>query len=159
MCGVFISYSTNNQKLVEQVIELLQMGTGMGRQNIFCTAFNEALPTGEDFVSVIKQNMKACEMVIALITLEYLQSKFCMMELGAAWMEASYLCPILGSGVDYKDLDNTPLKSLQMRKMDDDDDWFAIYNEIVNRKIVEHFDCTQFNRKLREFLQWKTCSI
>lgn len=65
------------------------------------------------------------------------------------------MCPILASGVDYKDLNDTPIKELQMRKMDSDNDWFAIYDEIVKRGIVTEFDCTQFNRKLREFLEWK----
>lgn len=157
MSGVFISHSTKNKELVERVIELLQMGTGMGRQTIFCTSLNETLPTGEDFISIIKQNMKECEMVIALITPEYLQSRFCLMELGAAWVHASYLCPILAPDVDYKDLGDTPLKSLQMRKMDSDNDWFAIYDEIINRKIITVIDCTQFNRKLREFLEWQMC--
>lgn len=159
MSEVFISHSTKNKELAEKVIELLQMGTGMGRQMIFCTSFSETLPTGEDFISIIKQNMKDCKMMIALITPEYLQSKFCLMELGAAWVHTSYLCPILASDVDYKDLDDSPLKSLQMRKMDSDDDWFAIYNEIINRKIITDVDCPQFNRKLKEFLEWQTALL
>lgn len=153
MNGIFISHSTKNKELAEQVDELLQLGMGLGREKIFCTSFKETLPTGQDFISMIKQNMKDCKMVIALITPEYLQSKFCVMELGAAWVQASYFCPVLAGGVDYKDLADTPLKSLQMRKIEQEDDWFAIYDEMVEQQIISKMGSRQFNAKLKDFLE------
>lgn len=153
MNGIFISHSTRNKELVEQVDELLQLGMGLGRERIFCTSFKETLPTGKDFISIIKKNMKECKMVIALITPEYLQSKFCMMELGAAWVQASYFCPVLAGGVDYEDLADTPLKSLQMRKIEQEDDWFAIYEEMIERQIILKSNLSKFNAKLKAFLE------
>lgn len=42
MNGIFISHSTKNKKLVEQVMELLQLGMGIGRNHIFCTSLYDA---------------------------------------------------------------------------------------------------------------------
>ena len=153
MNGVFISHSTKNRDLVERVVELLQSGMGIGREKIFCTSLNRALPTGRDFISIIKENMRECKMVMALITKEYLESSFCMMELGAAWVQADYLCPILAGNVDYKDLEETPLKSIQMRKLGNENDLFAIFDEMVNKKIITVMDTMRFNRKLKEFME------
>ncbi|MCM1161340.1 MAG: toll/interleukin-1 receptor domain-containing protein [Roseburia sp.] len=153
MKGIFISHSTQNGDLVEHVVELLQSGMGIGRERIFCTSLNGALPTGRDFVSIIKENMRECEMVIALITREYLESAFCMMELGAAWVQTDYLCPILAGNVDYKDLAETPLKSIQMRKLGNENDFFAIFDEMSKREIITFRDTMQFNKKLKEFMK------
>lgn len=88
MKGVFISHSTKNRELVEQFVEFLKLGMGVENSRIFCTSENGTLPTGRNFVEIIRQEVQEREMVIALITPEYLQSRFCMMELGAAWVEA-----------------------------------------------------------------------
>lgn len=159
MYKIFISFCSCDEELAKQVVKLLQLGVGMNKKSIFCTAIKEVLPTGEDYISVIRQSLKTCEMVIALITPEYLKSKFCMMELGAAWVEAPYLCPILSSDVDYKDFESTPMKSIQMRKMDNDKDWFIIYNDMVKRKMVDDFDYAHFHRNLDAFFQRNAFSV
>lgn len=49
-----------------------------------------------------------------------------MMKLGVVWVRLCYFCPMLARGVEYKDLDDTPLKSLQMHKIALENDLFAI---------------------------------
>ena len=136
MNGIFISHSTKNKELVERLVEFLRSGMGIENSKIFCTSINGTLPTGKDFVQIIKQEVKEREMVIALITPEYLESQFCMMELGAAWIEAEYLCPILAGGVEYRDLSESPLQGIQMRKIDKEEDLCAVYNEKIGRAHV-----------------------
>lgn len=153
MNGIFISHSTKNKKLVEQVMELLQLGMGIGRNHIFCTSLYDALPTGENFTSIIKEKMRECGIVMAVITPEYLESKFCVMELGAAWMQVSHLCLILAGGVDYKDLDDTPLKNLQMRKIEKEADWYAIYDEMVKCEVSPGGGTLLFHTQLERFMK------
>ena len=88
MKGIFISHSTKNGELVEQFVEFLKLGMGIENSRIFCTSENGTLPTGRHFVEIIKREVQKREMVIVLITPEYLKSRFCMMELGAAWVVA-----------------------------------------------------------------------
>ena len=153
MNGIFISHSTKNKELVERQVEFLRSGMGIENSKIFCTSINGTLPTGKDFVQIIKQEVKEREMVIALITPEYLESQFCMMELGAAWIEAEYLCPILAGGVEYRDLSESPLQGIQMRKIDKEEDLCAVYNEMVKQGRAS-LDIVQFNKKLQEFLKY-----
>lgn len=153
MNGIFISHSAKNRELVERLVEFLRSGMGIENSKIFCTSLNGALPTGRDFVQIIRQEVKEREMVMALITPEYLKSQFCMMELGAAWIEAEYLCPILAGGVDYQDLSESPLRGIQMRKIDKEEDLCAIYDEMVMQKLVS-VNSAQFNKKMQEFLKY-----
>ena len=141
-----------NKELVERLVEFLRSGMGIENSKIFCTSLNGTLPTGRDFVEIIKQEVKEREMVMALITPEYLKSQFCMMELGAAWVEAEYLCVILAGGVDYEDLSGSPLRGIQMRRIDKEEDLCAVYGEMVMQKLAS-VDIAQFNKKMQEFLQ------
>ena len=75
MKKVFISFSSKNQQLAEKFLEFLQLGMGLRRRDVFCTAFPEKLQTGENFIETIRQQMQECDTVISLITAEYLQSR------------------------------------------------------------------------------------
>lgn len=153
MNGIFISHSTKNKELVERIVALLQLGMGVESSKIFCTSLNGTLPTGKNFVEIIKENVRKQEMVMAVITPEYLKSQFCMMELGAAWIEAEYLCPILADGVDFKDLENSPLSGIQMKKIDEKDDWYVIYDELISQQIIST-NTAQFNKQLQKFMDY-----
>ena len=124
MKGVFISHSTENRELTKQVIELLQLGMGIGRDRIFCTSLSGDLCTGEDFITTIKTKM-----------------------------QESYLCPFLGSGVTYKDLEDTPLRSFQIRKLEEKKDLYAVYDEMATKQFMMKLDSMQFQGKVDEFLQ------
>ena len=95
MKKVFISFSSKNQQLAEKFLEFLQLGMGLRRRDVFCTAFPEKLQTGENFIETIRQQMQECDTVISLITAEYLQSPFCLVEMGAAWALCKQYFPLL----------------------------------------------------------------
>ncbi len=151
MKQIFISHNTKNKELVESIIELFQGGMGIGRERIFCSSSSGNLATGKDFPEKIREKISGSDVVVSVITPEYLKSPFCMMELGAAWVISSGVYPILADGIDYKDLDNTPLKSVQMRKCDKEDDWFAIYDEFVTEKIIEKPETSLVSKKIPEY--------
>lgn len=152
MSDLFISHSTKNKELVMHLLELLQTGMRIGNDRIYCTSLSNTLPTGQDFIEQIKTHIQTSTMVIALITPEYLRSHFCMMELGAAWIQSAYLCPILAGNLTEKALDGTPLKSIQVRNLANEDDLYAIYDEMVGKHITLP-NSGQFRRKVPEFQQ------
>lgn len=152
MNGIFISHSTKDRKFVEQIVEFLQLGMGVELRKIFCTSLYGTLPTGEDFIKIIKNNVKDRGMVLAVITPEYLKSQFCMMELGAAWAGAERLYPILALGTEYKDLESSPLAKVQMRKADQERDWGVIYDELVKYQMIS-VNTPRFYEKLPQFME------
>lgn len=110
MGKIFISYSSKNKELTEKFIEFLQLGMGIGREDIFCTVSAHTLKTGEPFIEAIRKELKDCEAVISLITEDYLNSKFCLIEAGAAWAMSKRYFPLLT--VPFSDLAGTLLQGL-----------------------------------------------
>jgi len=152
MGKIFISYSSRNQKLAEKFLEFLQLGMGIRREDMFCTAFSESLETGESFIKKIREGMEACETVISLITEEYLKSKFCMVEMGAAWGMSKRYFPLLL--VPFKELDGTPLVGVQMRNLDNRDDLSTVYDEILDCHAGMRRQTAEFNKRMDCFLDW-----
>lgn len=150
MAKVFISYSTKNKKLAECFIEFLQLGMGVQRENIFCTAFSETLTTGEQFIEEIRNGMLDCGAVISLITEEYLESKFCLVEMGAAWGLSKRYFPLLLVPVER--LNKTPLCGMQMRKLDHAGDMSTVYDELFECEVSQRRQTAEFNKRLPDFI-------
>ena len=125
---------------------------GLRRRDVFCTAFPEKLQTGENFIETIRQQMQECDTVISLITAEYLQSPFCLVEMGAAWALCKQYFPLLT--VKYEELDRTPLKGIQMRKLDEQEDLSVVYDELHRCKVLEDHSTAEFYRRTVEFVSY-----
>lgn len=151
MGKLFISFSSKNRQLAESFTELLQLGMGVRREDIFCTAFSDNLKTGEDFIRQIREELKECEGVISLITEDYLRSKFCMIEAGAAWALSKRYFPLVM--VDYEELKGTPLYGMQMRRLYQEEDMSTVYDELYDCKAGLRRQTAEFNRRLKTYMK------
>ena len=151
MARVFISHSSKNKELVERFVEFLQLGMGVIKEDIFCTMFPEHLTTGKEFMDKIRTELQECETVISIITEEYLQSAFCLIEMGAAWAMSKNYFPLIT--VPYECLKGTPLYGLQMRKLYKEDDISTIYDELYECGVRGKHQTAQFTRRLPGFIK------
>lgn len=152
MKKVFISFCSKNRQLAKKFIEFLQLGMGLRRKEIFCTAFPDNLQTGEAFIEKIRKQMLECDTVILLITEDYLKSSFCLVEMGAAWGLSKQCFPLLA--VNYEALNGTPLLGIQMRKLDDAEDLSVVYDELHQCEVLEEYDTAEFHRRAVEFASY-----
>ncbi|HJD45886.1 MAG TPA: toll/interleukin-1 receptor domain-containing protein [Candidatus Mediterraneibacter norfolkensis] len=150
MKKIFISYSSKDQKMVDSFIEFLQLGMGIRRQDIFCTACPDMLETGKAFIEKIREYMQECETVIFVITEQYLKSPFCLVEMGAAWGLSKQYFPLLT--VPYEKLNNTPLMGIQMRRLDNQDDLGILYDELHRCGVLDEYHTAEFNRRVAGFV-------
>lgn len=150
MKKVFVSYSSKNQELIQAFLELLQLGMGIKKSDIFCTACPEMLPTGQSFIEEIRRRMQECETVISIITEEYLKSRFCLVEMGAAWAMSKHYFPLVM--VPFENLNGTPLMGMQMRRMNSLDDLSVIYDELYQCGMLEGHQTAEFNKRASEFV-------
>ena len=58
-------------------------------------AYPDMLETGYSFIEKIRKNLQECETVISIITEEYLESAFCLVEMGAAWAMSKHYFPLV----------------------------------------------------------------
>ena len=82
---IFISHSSEDKELVLLFVDLLSQGFHIDKNEIFCTSMDNSLRVREDFIKNIKEELHDSEIVIFLITPNYIASNFCVMEMGAAW--------------------------------------------------------------------------
>lgn len=151
MKKIFISYSSRNQRLVEAFTKFLQLGMGMNKSDIFCTAYPDMLETGYSFIEKIRKNLQECETVISIITEEYLESAFCLVEMGAAWAMSKHYFPLVT--VQYDRLNKTPLMGMPMRKLINIDDLSVIYDELHRCGVLEEYQTAEFNKQAKECIK------
>lgn len=142
---IFISHSSKDKKLVLMFVDLLVQGFHIDYDEIFCTSMDNALRVGEDFIKSIKENLHDSEIVLFLITQNYIDSKFCIMEMGAAWAFKDNIFPIIVPPLDYSILNDTPLKIVQSIILSDAEDLFKKLYEykLVEKQIIPRLNFMQ----------------
>jgi hypothetical protein len=81
---IFISHATTDRDLASRFVDLLQLGIGIARQQIFFSSYPGSIPNAEYFVGEILKELNESQLIIAILSHAYFKSQFCLAELGAA---------------------------------------------------------------------------
>lgn len=155
MNKLFISHCAKDQSEVCRLIDLLTLGMGVCKDDIFCTSINGTLPIGESFSENIRKALQESEVVLFFITQNFLESKFCLSELGAGWGNFKKLIPFIAPPTDYKALNDTPLQGVQAIRQDSRLDLIALYSMICNLLIAKTEAGESFYKQLLPYLETK----
>ena len=103
---IFISHSSEDETIVNGFIkEILMLGCGFRRTDIFCTLDHTVIRTGDDFRNEIIRNMKECDYILCMISDNYRKSEVCQKELGAAWaMEGKRVLPFKFPNINFNEI-------------------------------------------------------
>ncbi len=135
---------------VRKFIEFLVLGMNVPRDEIFSIAIQNTLPKGKAFEEKIKSELLLAKKVICFVTQNYLKSRFCMAELGAAWIQDKAM-PLLMPRIIFEDMKDTPLSAAQMCRFTKED-LTAMYDDLRNSGIVSYGDTNEFNRHLDSYI-------
>lgn len=128
---LFISHCSANAWLIQDLIDLVRMVAPS--TEVFCSSdtffrsSNASILPGENYKDAIYENLGKADLFIALLSEEYWRSKYCILELGAAYERycreepggitiLPLLLPPLGKDLA---LANTPLVELQVTDLTD----------------------------------------
>ena len=151
--SVFISHAVKDRALAAELVTLIEEGIGVPENEIFCSSVKGyGIPTGQNFVTYIKSQLLEPKVVVLLLTPAYFESKFCVSELGAAWIKSHAIFPILVPPLQYDDVKDV-LLGTQVIKIADD----IGYNELLDT-LREEVTCTaksttKWDTKRRAFLK------
>lgn len=82
---VFISHSSQNQKIAEQLCAFLS-AIGVDNDNIFCSSLvGQGIDNGKKLNKAISKTIKKSKILIYLLSYDFLKSSYCMEELGVGW--------------------------------------------------------------------------
>jgi len=96
MSMIFISHAAADKPVVDDFFDLLQTGCDVRRKEIFCSSIDGAgIKTGKTFAKWIRNNLKECKLIILFLTPNYYASRFCVAEMGAAWVLKKDIFPLV----------------------------------------------------------------
>ncbi|MCQ1779114.1 TIR domain-containing protein [Neorhizobium galegae] len=108
MSKIFISHAVADKALASRLVDFLKEAIGVPGDAIFCSSIaDHGIPLGQNFNEYIKSRIEAPKLVILLMTPAYLESRFCLMELGATWSRALDRLPIIVKPVSFDDVTKT----------------------------------------------------
>lgn len=138
----FISHSSKNGDIVLRFAKLLESISS--EIEVFCSSEKGSISVGTDFVEKIFQELSASNVFIPIISKEYYESKFCMIELGVAY--SYYSTKYKTKGEDYifpfalypvqkgYALSGTPLVNIQTGDITDENDIHSFLEYLSSEK-------------------------
>lgn len=148
---IFISHARLDAELARALHELLRLGADVSSQEIFCSSVDgTGIPLGRDFAAHIREQMTDAALVVQLITPAYMESAFCLCELGAQWALAREGFPIVvppASGANVQAV----LRSVQVGRIDHGPDLDKLF-ETVCRRFERDRDVVTWNAQRERFL-------
>lgn len=121
---IFVSHASKNGEIVLKFAKLLEMVSS--DIEVFCSSEKESIMVGMNFVKTIFTELQKSDLFIPIISKEYYESRFCMIELGVAFSYLynqynnrgeEYIFPFVISPVQKGEaLSNTPTKTIFILK-------------------------------------------
>lgn len=151
--SVFVSHATKDAAIAAEIVDLIEQGIGVPEAEIFCSSLDGyGIPTGKTFVTFMKEQMLEPKVVILLLTPAYFESKFCLSELGAAWIKSHYIFPILVPPLGYEDVRDV-LLGTQVSRITDDIKYNELRDHLVKEVSLDAKSSTKWDTKRRAFLK------
>jgi hypothetical protein len=151
--SVFISHAVKDKALVQEIVSLIEEGMGVPEEEIFCSSLNGyGIPNGKNFVTYIKEQLFEPKVVVLVLTPSYFESKFCLSELGAAWIKSHDIFPILVPPLKYEDVKDV-LLGTQVAKIDDDIKYNELLSTLTATLDFKPKSQTKWDTKRRAFLK------
>lgn len=126
---IFISHASKNKEIVLKFANFLEsIGTEV---EVFCTSEKGAIATGKNFIETIAKELNTCDLFIPVLSQEYYESRFCMIELGVAYsymynkykQNEEYIFPFALYPVKKEDaLAGTPLTGIEVGEINSEAD-------------------------------------
>ncbi len=96
MSGIFISHAHEDEALARELVTLLERGAGVSGAAVFCSSQpGQGALAGEPFRERLRQVLLDARLSIALVTPLYFESGYCQCELGALWVSARPVVPLI----------------------------------------------------------------
>ncbi len=154
---IFISHASKNKDIVLKFADFLEMVSS--DIDVFCSSEDGSIKVGKNFIDTIFDELNNCDLFVPMISREYYDSKFCMIELGVAYSflynrynkkGEDYIFPFAIYPVQKGDaLSGTPIANIQTGDISDEKDIHS-FLEYLSSDIGINIG-SGINRKLHSF--------
>ncbi len=154
---IFLSHAAADEPLVEAFETVLAKSLGITSADIFCSSLEgQGVTKGGNFVDEIRPKAAGAKGVVALISPSYLDSPFCMAELGAAWVLGTHRLPIIVPPNSFREMQATLLGIVGV-KIDNEDALAQGFEDLSAATGIPLPTSAVRSRAMREFQRkWST---
>lgn len=156
----FVSHSSSDLELVQPFCKFLQNAANVRLDEIFCTSLeHRVLSNDRYFFEEIRQAIFSAEVIIFLVTKNFLLSRSCLMEMGMAYYPEKKRVILLDDGLSHTDLPpflsgiqvfgHFDVKNLVDLKVE-------LFPEATEREIRTNVWLNEVNYFLDNIRNWKT---
>lgn len=127
---IFISHASKNKEVVFAFADFLRKLNS--EIEVFCSSEDGSIPVGKNFIKTVFERLNESDVIIPILSKEYYESRFCMVELGIACsylynkyqkIEENYIFPFAVFPVRKgQALSGTPLLNIQAGDLTDKKD-------------------------------------
>lgn len=151
MKKVFISHSSGDKEIVQELISLIE-GMGVKSKQIFCSSFDGyGIQLGVNWLDAVKNELTEETLVLFVLTTNFYNSNMCQCELGAVWVNTLKHIPILVPPLVYDDLEYI-LRNQQSMTINKEENLSSLYEEIINWFDLEQLRPNIWKNKSDKFL-------
>jgi hypothetical protein len=109
---IFISHRHKDEPIVRELVSCIEANFEIAPGDIRCTSVRPyRLPVGQATSERLRDEVAEAEVVLGILTPDTLQSNYVAFELGAAWGQRVWTCPLLARGADQKNIPD-PIRDL-----------------------------------------------
>jgi hypothetical protein len=109
---LFISHRHKDEEIVRALVRCLELRFELDRADLRCTSVQPyRLPVGENTADRLRREIAAAEVVLGILTTDTLSSSYVAFELGSAWGQEVWTCPLLAGGADQSHIPD-PIRGL-----------------------------------------------
>ena len=153
---IFISHRHKDEKIVSALVECIRTYFTVDRQDVRCTSVRPyRLPVGENTADRLREEITEAEVVLGILTTDTLESSYVAFELGSAWGQRVWTCPLLARGADQSHIPD-PIRGLSPLFLSKDSECFQLLNDmegftsLVKRKELDTGELADKVHKLAE---------
>lgn len=142
---IFISHASRNREIVLKFAGFLEMVNS--NIDVFCSSESGSIKVGQDFIETIYEELSSSDLFVPIISKEYYESKFCMMELGVAYSYLyeryqkrgdEYIFPFALYPIKKNQaLSGTPIANIQTGDINDEEDVRCFLDYLKNDKGID----------------------
>ncbi|MGX7004885.1 TIR domain-containing protein [Caballeronia sp. KNU42] len=152
MKSIFISHAVVDASIASAIVDLIENGIGVPGEEIFCSSLEGyGIPTGENFIDHINNQIQTPDVVVLLLTPNYFESKFCLCEMGGAWVKSHKIFPILVPPLEYSDVKDV-ITATQVAKIDNDIKYNELRDYLISKVSFKPKSVTKWDTERRRFL-------
>jgi hypothetical protein len=153
---VFISHRHKDEEIVRALVDCIKTYFQIDRQDIRCTSVRPyRLPVGENTSDRLRDEITDAEVVLGILTTDTLASSYVAFELGSAWGQRVWTCPLLAGGANQSHIPD-PIRDLSPLFLSNEGDCFQLltdmegFTSLVKRK---DFDGGELADKVRKLVE------